>query len=150
MLNDCRCKDNYFTPSKSVILMGDSNGSMYGKVMKEICSELGYKLTVVSVAAGDPLPPSNGQQGQLWLDSLATVEKERPDFLVLACHWQSKLGKDSARLATALESLTPYAKQVILLNQPPIIPKVANRANIREGLRPPFLEEEDEIGRAHV
>jgi hypothetical protein len=44
------------TKNNSAMLMGDSNGSMYGKVMKEICANLGYKLSVISVAAGDPLP----------------------------------------------------------------------------------------------
>ncbi len=45
----------------SVVLMGDSNGSMYGKVMKEIARKFDYNLTVISVAAADPLPNT-----QLW------------------------------------------------------------------------------------
>lgn len=53
------------TKTRSVVLMGDSNGSMYGKVMKAICKDLGYKLSVISVAAGDPLPTSNEASSQL-------------------------------------------------------------------------------------
>jgi peptidoglycan/LPS O-acetylase OafA/YrhL len=125
----------------SVVLMGDSNGSMYGKVMKEICADLGYKLTVISVAAGDPLPASNAQHGKLWLDSLATVKKERPDVLVLACHWSGKLADDPDRLALALDTLRPHVGRIVLLNQPPTLPRQANRGDIRRGARPPFLED---------
>jgi hypothetical protein len=44
----------------SVVLMGDSNGSMYGKAIKEICAGLCKDLTVISVAAGDPIPSMKG------------------------------------------------------------------------------------------
>ncbi|MEI6703828.1 MAG: acyltransferase family protein [Deltaproteobacteria bacterium] len=127
--------------ARSIVLMGDSNGSMYGKVMKEICADLGYKLTVISVAGGDPLPSSTDQQSQLWLNSLAAVQKAKPDVLVLACHWESKLKSDMNRLAVAVPSLKPYAVKIVILNQPPILPESANRASIRNGVRPPFTED---------
>jgi peptidoglycan/LPS O-acetylase OafA/YrhL len=128
----------------SVILMGDSNGSMYGKVMKEICAKRRSKLTVISVAAGDPLPLASGEDSQLWRDSLSVVKKERPDCVVLACNWVSKLGDGKERLLLAIEALTPYVKrEIVVLNQPPMLPENANRASIRLGQRAPFHEEED-------
>ncbi len=126
--------------AKSVILMGDSNGSMYGKVMKSICSELGYKLTVISVAAGDPLPSSKGKSSQLWRDSLEVVNREKPDCLVLACAWESKLRNDEDRLEMAVNALKPSVGHLVILNQPPILPDNVNRALIRDGARPPFFE----------
>ncbi|MDB6129304.1 MAG: acyltransferase 3 [Verrucomicrobiales bacterium] len=129
--------------AKSVVLMGDSNGSMYGKVLKEICAELGYKLTVISVAAGDPLPASDVSHGQLWLDSLAVVRKEKPDCLVLACSWEAKLKEDKQRLALAVDTLKPLVGRLVILNQPPILPAKATRAAIRDGARPPFFEDEE-------
>ncbi len=128
--------------AKSVVLMGDSNGSMYGKVMKEICAEKGYKLTIISVAAGDPLPSSGGKHDWLWVDSLSVVEREKPDVLVLACRWESKLSTDQRRLELALENLAPHSRRILLLNQPPSLPAAANRASMRNGLRPPFFEDE--------
>ncbi len=127
--------------ASSVVLMGDSNGSMYGKVMKEICADLGYKLTVISVAAGDPLPSSTGNQSQLWLDSLAIIQKEKPDYLVLACRWESKLKDDNSRLADAVRALEPSAGKIVILNQPPVLPESATRECVRNGMRPPFIEE---------
>ncbi|ALC17034.1 acyltransferase 3 [Desulfuromonas soudanensis] len=127
----------------TVVLMGDSNGSMYGKEIKRICSELGYKLNVISVSAGDSLPERKTDSSQLWRDSLDAVSKIKPDYLLVANSWSGKLRNDPKRLVVALDKLKPYAGQIILLNQPPILPKIANRKSIREGARPPFLENTD-------
>jgi peptidoglycan/LPS O-acetylase OafA/YrhL len=122
----------------SVILMGDSNGSMYAKLLKEICAELDYELRVISVAAGDPLPDS-----QLWHDSLAVVEKERPDYLILGCDWETKLRDGKNRVRDAIEKLKPICGRLVILNQPPILPDHARRSGIRNGSRPPFYENPD-------
>src|ERR1035438_5874154 len=100
--------------TNSVILMGDSNGSMYGKVMKEICASLDYKLSVISVAAGDPLPAPDIASGRLWLDSFAVVQREKPDYLVLACSWKAKLKGGKERLAFAVEALKPLVGHLII------------------------------------
>jgi peptidoglycan/LPS O-acetylase OafA/YrhL len=123
----------------TVVLMGDSNGSMYGKVMKEICAGLGYTLRVISVAAGDPFP-SRGNTDQLWAGTLATVRETKPDYLVFAAAWAEKLKDDPGRLAAALGELKRYSKHILLLNQPPILPREASRAAIRNGAHPPFAE----------
>jgi len=124
----------------SVVLMGDSNGSMYGKTMKEICSDLCGSLTVISVAAGDPLPSRNGESSKLWFESLETLRKTKPDQLLLAAAWVDKLRKEPDRLTVALNEIKPYVGHTILLNQPPILPKEANRSYIRDGGRPSFRE----------
>ncbi len=126
----------------SVVLMGDSNASMYGKVMKEICQEFGYKLVVISVAGGDPLPSNKQQENQLWLDSLAVVEREKPSFLVLVCDWMNKLSTDCVRLNQAINQLETSANRILIINQPPIPPAHATRENLRHGVRPPFREAE--------
>lgn len=127
--------------TKSVVLMGDSNGSMYGKVLKEVCADLGYKLTILSVTAEDPLPSAVGNGGALWAGSLAVVRRERPDVLVLACDWSQKLAQDRSRLQSALADLSPCAGRILILNQPPSPPAQASRAGLREGERPPFFED---------
>ncbi|HUB81720.1 MAG TPA: acyltransferase family protein [Bryobacteraceae bacterium] len=124
----------------SMVLMGDSNGSMYGKMAREIARERDLRLAVISVEAGDPLPRSNGQNPQLWDDSLAVVRRERPDFLLLACNW-NKLADDRGRLTVALRELKPFARNILLITQPPVLPENATREAIREGNRPPFRED---------
>ena len=127
----------------SMILMGDSNGSMYGKVAAEIASERDWRLDVISVEAGDPLPRSDGRHPALWLDSLAVVKARKPDLLVLVCKWD-KLEDDPGRLALALRELRPYARLVTLVTQPPVLPEIASREAIRNGSRPPFWEDAGE------
>ncbi|CAN5239648.1 acyltransferase family protein [soil metagenome] len=129
------------TSKYTVMLMGDSNGSMYGKVTRSICKELGCKLSVISVVAGDPLPAADGATKQLWLDSLEAVRKEKPDCLVLACRWDAKLAGGKERLATAVEALRPLVGRLVILNQPPLLPERATRGAIRSGARPPFYED---------
>jgi hypothetical protein len=108
---------------------------MYGKVAAEIARERDLRLAVISVEAGDPLPNT-----ALWGDSLAVVKKEKPEFLVLVCNW-NKLQDDRSRLTVALSELKPYAREILLLTQPPALPENANREAIRNGNRPPFRED---------
>ena len=128
----------------SIVLMGDSNGSMYGKMTKDLAATLNSKLTVISVDGEDPLPHSVGQNPLLWIESLALVKREQPDFLILACLWSVKLKSDEDRLAIALSDLKHYAHMVILITQPPELPKRASRESMRGGARPPFIEELEE------
>ena len=56
---------NESAKSGTIILMGDSNASMYGTMMKDVAKQLGLRLTVISVDAGDPLPHSSGRRSPL-------------------------------------------------------------------------------------
>lgn len=125
----------------NVILMGDSNGSMYGKLTRDICRQLECSLNVISVAAGDPLPTGGEVSNQLWIDSLDFVKQKKPDVLILAYAWTSKLQNSKERLDEALDALSPHADHIILLNQPPVLPPNANRATIRSGAQRVFFEE---------
>jgi len=132
-----------FNPSGrngSMVLVGDSFGSMYGKLAAGIARERDLRLTVISVAGEDPLPRSAGRPPALWLQSLAIVQREKPDFLLLACNWK-KLSADRNRLALALQHLGQSARSVILITQPPELPPTATRQAIRNGHRAPFLED---------
>ncbi|MEO8053481.1 MAG: acyltransferase, partial [Acidobacteriota bacterium] len=50
---------NQSAKNGSIILMGDSNGSMYGKMANKLAEENQLKLNVITVAGGDPLPRSS-------------------------------------------------------------------------------------------
>jgi len=125
----------------SIVLMGDSNGAMYGKTVEEIAYRLGLKLNVIGVPGGDPLPNSTGQQPPLWLDSLAVVKQIQPDFLLLVCNWEGALKNDKGRLEIAVRELKQHTHHLILLTQPPELPQSASRESMRNGSRPPFTEE---------
>ena len=132
---------NLASTNGSMVLMGDSNGSMYGKMAKEIAQALRLKLYVISVAAGDPLPHLSGPSPQLWLDSLTFVKRENSDVLVLVCNWESKLKGEKGRLGIAINELKQHTRRLILITQPPELPKSADRDSMRNGSRPPFMED---------
>lgn len=125
----------------TVVLMGDSNGSMYGGMLKDVCRDLGRKFVVTSMAAGDSLPAVTGEDPQLWTDALAVVKHKKPEFLVLACRWESALNKREKRFDRAIQLLRPHVKHIIVFNQPPTLPPHATRSDMRDGMRPPFHEE---------
>jgi peptidoglycan/LPS O-acetylase OafA/YrhL len=125
----------------SLVLMGDSEGSMYGKLVKEIAEERNMKLTVISMAAEDPLPHTIGRQNPLWTRCLEIVKSQHPDDLILVCSWTSKLEGDNARLATAVNELRQHTGRLILVDSAPELPPHASRDAIRAGNRPPFYEE---------
>jgi peptidoglycan/LPS O-acetylase OafA/YrhL len=125
----------------TVVLMGDSNGAMYGKALKELTAKLDYRFVLISVSAADPLPYSSWRKSQLWLDSLNVVKHEKPTVLILVCEWEKKLHDDKGRVALAVKDLRPYAQKLVLVTQPPSLPITASRDAIRNGSRPPFVEE---------
>jgi SGNH domain (fused to AT3 domains) len=72
------------------------------------------------------------------------INELKADFLVLVCNWQGKLQGDNARLGIAMNELGKYAHRLILITQPPELPKVASRESMRNGRRPPFFEDAPE------
>jgi peptidoglycan/LPS O-acetylase OafA/YrhL len=132
---------NRSAASGTMVLMGDSNASMYGELAKEIAFDHHLSLTVISVAAGDPLPRLSGPNQQLWEYSVAVVKRENPDVLIFICDWPSKLGYDGTELDAALRELSPLARHIILVSTPPRLPANATREAMREGSKPPFKED---------
>jgi hypothetical protein len=114
---------------------------MYGKMAKEIGQALRLKVNVISVPAGDPLPHSSGQNPKLWLDSLAFVKRDHPDVLVLVCNWAGKLNGEKDRLEIAVRELKQHTRRLILITQPPELPHSGSREAMRDGSRPPFMED---------
>jgi hypothetical protein len=128
----------------SVVLMGDSTGSMYARMVQRVTHELHLKLTVISVAAADPLPNTTGTPAPLWINSLNVTKQQHPDFILFSCNWVGKLHNDKRRLAMAIDALKPYTHHLVLITMPPKLPANATRESIRNGQRPPFFEDASE------
>ncbi|WP_310427338.1 acyltransferase family protein [Chamaesiphon sp. VAR_48_metabat_135_sub] len=125
------------TSSKPVVvLMGDSQGSMYGRTVKEIADEMGLRTHVLSVAAGDPLP-----NAQLYEDSLLFINRNNPEITIFAADWAKKIGNNRKRFEIALSALLEKSQHVIVIAQPPALPKYASRQHIRESGQQPIFED---------
>jgi peptidoglycan/LPS O-acetylase OafA/YrhL len=127
----------------SMVLMGDSNGSMYAVTFRALAFEKGLKLNIISVGGLDPLPPSGAQGSQLWITSLTYLKGEKPDYVVLISHWMATLSGGKERLGEAIRELKPYTGHIILVTQPPELPEQSTREAMRNGSRPPFSEDPD-------
>jgi peptidoglycan/LPS O-acetylase OafA/YrhL len=118
----------------TVVLMGDSNGSMYGKSMKALSASDSLNVNVISVSAGDPLPGS-----RLYEDSIAFLKAKRPDVTVFAAAWTPELAQGMDKFAVALNQILQYSSFVVVIGQPPILPKYATRQMFRsQGVGPVF------------
>lgn len=121
-----------------VVLMGDSHGAMYGKVLKELSREMDFTVHIISTQGNTPLPDS-----RVYRDSIAFLEKTRPTVTIMVLDWSSKLDKHSERLQTALAAILPSTNHVILLTQPPVLPQDASRDAFREHGMHPVKENAD-------
>jgi peptidoglycan/LPS O-acetylase OafA/YrhL len=121
----------------TVALIGDSQGAMYGHELASLARAIGFDLNVLSGAATNELP---NEPGTHWAEVKQYLLEHRPNVVILAEAWSSKLGSDTRNLREALSSLEPFMGFAILITQPPILPADATREAIRLGARPPFFE----------
>ncbi|NML06285.1 acyltransferase family protein [Sphingomonas sp. G-3-2-10] len=121
-----------------VVLVGDSQASMYARDLGMLAKSRGYGLNVLSMSAGDQLP---GREGSTWPAVWSYLSAQPVDVVVLAEAWDDKL-TDPAVLQTALAQFASRNIHVILVQQIPGPPKTVNRDAIRHGLAPPFVEDD--------
>ena len=113
--------------SPVLVIMGDSNASMYGLAMKEISKEMDVRVHVISVAAGNPFPES-----QFFYDSLFFLDNAKPDITIFVAAWAYRVGSDRALLKFTLSEILKRSKNIILITQPPRLPYSDCRQKIRE------------------
>ncbi len=123
----------------SLILMGDSIGSMYARATKGITKELGLKFNLISSAGEVPIPHSSGKQPPLWVASLDVIKRERPDIVLLVCNWNGAKNYTDG-VAIAVNELRHLARFVIMVTRQPTLSKYASRNGIRNGNHPTFIE----------
>ncbi len=134
-VNDVRRGGLVFNPreeSPSVVLLGDSFASVYGRAMREIARDQHAKVNVLCVVGGDPFPP-----GDLHREALVWLSGATPDVAVVAAEWSEKIGDDHEKLRAFLDETLAHAHGVILITQPPALPAAGTREVIRStGLQP--------------
>ena len=122
-----------------VVVIGDSQGGMYGDLLASLAKKEDFRLNILSVDAGNELP---GETDTLWPSVDAFLGQNPVDVVVLAEAWTIKLGPDGKRrFSDAIDSIGQRANKIIVLLQPPIPPENATRPAIAAGARPPFYED---------
>jgi len=124
-----------------IVLMGDSIGSTFGLLLKDIARTQDRRLNVISEEGVDPLPLPFTNLPWRWPASLSFLKQQNTDTLFLICNFQLKTEQNPTRLALAMKELKKYSRRIVLLTQPPRLPEFADRDGIRHGHRPPFTED---------
>ena len=133
---------------ENVALIGDSEGAMYGRELASLARARGFSLNVLSMAAANELPE---EPGTYWPAVKQFLAVHHQNVVIIAEAWTLKLGNDTGHLEEALNSISAFGSQVILLAQPPLLPPMATREAMRAGARPPFFETlDDRLNRERV
>ena len=78
-----------------------------------------------------------------WADVEKYLLKRRPDLVIVAEAWASKLNGDARDLREALDAMQGLGSRVILITEPPILPLPDVREAIRNGAGASFFENGD-------
>ena len=123
----------------TVALIGDSMGSMYGRTLKTVVDRLSARGNILSVAGGRPFAESDQFE-----NTLIFVKREKPEVVILSADWANKISPKENRLSNTLERISPHTTEIILLNQPPLLPTYATREQIRKNGHRPIREAPDD------
>lgn len=120
-----------------IALIGDSQASMYAAALAREARRMDYDLHVLGESGSNELP---GEDNSAWPSVASYLDRDRPQIVVVAQAWDSKLGADAASLRAAIEFIRRRGGRIIVIAQPPQADEPNSRKGIREGARPPFLE----------
>ncbi len=128
--------------TRSVVLIGDSQGAMYAYDIARIARAHGLSANLLASAARNELP---NEPDTLWPQVSAFLLNRHFDAIVLAQAWGWKLGPDGEqKLRQAVDLLLQHADRVILIDQLPKPPDGFTRQAIAGGAtRLPVFETVD-------
>ena len=121
----------------SVVLLGDSQGSMYAREFAGIARKAGSRLSIICVDGRNVLA---SEPSTLWPSVKNYLTARRPDVIIVTEEWSKKLGSNPLGLRAAIAALAPLAGRVILITEPPQAPPGATHAAIEAGGSPTVFE----------
>jgi peptidoglycan/LPS O-acetylase OafA/YrhL len=145
-VNDAYKKEGIIAHKKygepKIILLGDSHGVMWAKLLNEISDE--FKVTFSCYATGGNKPFFNidnvdlqektrdftkTQRVEYAKSILKNIEKWQPKIVVLVCRWGNPSEKIKLQLNELLQYLEKRNINVLLFTQPPVLTFIDDRIN---------------------
>ncbi len=142
--NDAYKKEGIITNNKNgipkIILLGDSHGVMWSKLLNEISDELNVTISFYTANAFTPFFNLNDINSQVASKSfnkvqrteyaksfVENVEKWKPQLVIIATRWENNINDE--RFYDLLGFLEKRNIQVLLLNQPPVLTFMGDKTN---------------------
>lgn len=123
-----------------LVVLGDSHGVMWAKLLDEISNELNLSRTFYTSTASKPffnLHNINKQAENHCYSSvqkvdyaksfIKNIEKWSPKIVIMACRWEGLNNEDKLQLNDLLVFLGKQNVKVVFLNQPPRLNFIGNR-----------------------
>lgn len=117
-----------------IVIIGDSHGAMWAKIIDEIGAELNFKRSFYTSVGNNPFfnvldidkqkktKGFNKEQRKEYAKSLIrNLKKWKPKTIVISCKWSSLNDEDVRNFENLLDLISLIKSNVILINQPPII-----------------------------
>ena len=140
--SDSYKKEGIITNKKNgtpkIILLGDSHGVMWAKLLNEISDELSVTLSCYTSNASNPffnIENINSQDGNKYYTKneridyaksiIENIEKWKPEIVVLACRWDHL--NEKKQINELLLFLEKRNIKVLLFTQPPILNFMKNK-----------------------
>ncbi len=124
----------------SIVLFGDSNAAMYGTSIRDVAKELNIKVHVLAVNGMYVLP---GFKEKEWEESIKFIKQVKPKFIVYANSWAEHIDGNYAIIDELVMELKQHTDNLVLITQPPILPKYASREEIRKYGKKIIYEEKE-------
>lgn len=120
----------------SIVLMGDSYGSMYGRSFVALAKKMDFRGHVICQGSTTPFPGNDYYE-----ESIAFIAAEKPKITVFAASWyfHDVLGKEGM-LDAAIEGILQHSEYLVLIDTPPLLPKLGAREWIRRHGPSPIFE----------
>jgi peptidoglycan/LPS O-acetylase OafA/YrhL len=122
-----------------LIVMGDSHGCMWDKVIDESGEELGLKRSIYTTSGNNPFfsipfhQPVKKRKGytekqwQEYAESIIShIKIWKPKVLLIACKWSDMKDEDFANLESLISLCSQNATKVLILNQPPMVTRIGD------------------------
>jgi peptidoglycan/LPS O-acetylase OafA/YrhL len=120
-----------------IALIGDSQASIYAAALAREARKMDYDLHALGESGSNQLP---GEDNSAWPSVASYLDRDRPQIVIIAQAWDSKLGADAASLRAAIDFIRRRGGRIIVIAQPPQADEPNSRKGIREGSHPPFWE----------
>lgn len=127
-----------------IIVIGDSHGAMWAKVLREISNEINTEISFYTSVGNSPffniIELDNQQSTKSFTQKERTeysynlkskIDDSDSELVILVCRWETLNKKDWQYFEDLLQYLESKHKKVLIFNQPPVIDSFTDKNSVQ-------------------